>query len=1001
MKAPFRSAILTLVMLAAPAFLAAQQSRGSISGRVTDEASGQPLSNVAVVVAGTTLGARTNAEGRYSIANVPTGTQLLRVNRLGYAARTRTVTVVAGAPLTADFTLAHSAVALDEVVVTGTAGASERRSQPAVVATVDASKIVETGVVGSVQDVLAARVPGVQVNMSSGSSGTSQQIRIRGASSISLSNEPLVFIDGVRADSRAQMVTFTGGQANSRLFDINPEDIESIEVVKGPAAATLYGADASAGVIQIITKKGRAGANRFSQTLGLEYNDIDPNFTPLANFGTCSATQVKAGSGYALCEGLAAGTVVSDNPLQRTGAFRNGTMQSVAWSARGGGDSYGYFVSLNSDTEEGTLPSNAFSRKSGRVNFNFTPASRLAFDAGIGIYRTRTNLPHNDNNVYGFLGGGYLGRPTLGNYVKRDADGKLTGGFYSANREVEAISSIENLYGTMRFTPSITVNYTPFDWFSNRLVVGADVSNGEITAFFPKNDKGWYQGSTNTGSLQEHRTNNTIYTIDYLGRLQHQLRAGLASTLSIGAQIITQQYDRVTGSGTGFVTNANRVVSSAAEISASQDFSDDRSVGLLAQGELAWQDRLFLQLGARLDQNSSFGKNADPFFLPKLGASYVVSEEGFWAPLQGAIPTLRLRAAWGTTGRSPTAGASLETYNAQPFAILAGGSAAGVIPLNPGNTALRPERGEEFEAGFDAGFFGNRLGAEVTFFNKTTTDLLLRRPIPPSSGFSQNPFVNIGKVLNRGWEYAIHGTLIDAANLEWTARVGGSTLKNELVDLGNIEPFGTFPRFEAGYPLGAYFTRTVRSVDTTANKVVVSKDLEYFGNVLPTNEGNAGTTVTLFRNLAVSAQVDWKRGFKIYNNTAQFRDRVFRNSEIGQRCTEVLGKEACLRRFGPFVSEEGGGAVSYTQVNGEYFETGDFVRLREVAATFTLPARFASAMRASSASLTVGGRNLGLWTNYTGSDPEVLSAATQGFARSDFLTVPQARRLVVRANLTF
>ena len=1000
MRTLFRCATLVVALLALPAALSAQQQRGMITGQVVDEASRQPLPEVSIFVVGTTLGARTNAEGRFTIANVPVGAHDLRANRIGYAARTQRVTVAAGTPVTANFSLAASAVALDEIVVTGTAGAVERRAQSAVVATVDAAQVVERSAVASVQDVLASRIPGVTVSQSSGSSGSSQRIRIRGASSISLSNEPLVFIDGVRANSASTGLVFTGGQTNSRLFDLNPDEIESIEVVKGPAAATLYGADASAGVIQIITKRGRAGTNRFTQTVSVEYNDISPNFTPLTNYGVCTSAMVATGSGYALCEGLEANAVVSDNPLVRTGAFRNGTMRSLGYNARGGGENYGYFLSLNQDDEEGTLPSNAFLRQAGRFNFNFTPSSKLAFDAGLGMYFSDTDLPQNDNNVYGFLGGGYLGRPTLGNPVRRDADGNLTGGFYAANREIEAISSIEATFISRRFTPTVTTSYSPFDWFTNRLTIGADVSSGDVTQFYPKNDKGWYQGDANTGSLSENRTNQRIFTLDYLGRIQRDVTESLGATASFGAQVIADTYDRVTGTGVGFATNANRVVSGATQISASQTFSEDRSVGLLAQIDLAYRDKLFPQFGGRLDQNSSFGESAEPFFLPSVGVSYVISEEGFWSPLASIVPTMRVRAKYGVTGRNPNAGASLETYTMNPYAIYVGGSSAGVSPLNPGNENLKPERGQEFETGLDAGLFADRVGVELTYFNKRTSDLLLQVPIPPSSGFTSFPYENIGDVKNTGLEYAIRATLLNRDNVQWDARLAGSTLDNELVSLGEIPAFGTLSRFEEGYPLGSYFTYKVLSVDTVANSAVVTDDLQYVGSSLPTSDGNFITNLTLFQNVTLSGQLDWKRGFKIYNNTAQFRDRSFRNSRIGAQCATATTEEECIRRFGTFVNESGAG-VAFSQVNEEYIEDGDFMRLREIAATFTLPKRYANILKASAASLTVAGRNLAMWTDYTGPDPEVSSSSTAGFLNEEFLTVPQARRIVVKANLTF
>ncbi len=1017
MRVAFGLTLMVAGVIALPPGLLAQ-APGSITGRVVDRASSQPLSNVQVFIPATTLRTITNADGRYTLTNVPPGTVEVRAIRLGYSAGTQRVELAAGGTAAADFSLSVSALALDELVVTGTAGETERRAQPAVVASIDVSEVIQRGTVSSVQDVLTARVPGVAVTKSSGTSGTAQQIRIRGASSISLSNEPLIFIDGIRADSRIQSGgsggVNVGGQGVSRLYDLNPDDIESIEVVKGPAAATLYGADASAGVIQIITKKGRLGSNTFSQNISTEYNQMQPQFDPQPNFGRCTATLV--GISTSLCAGKAVGDVIEDNPLERTGAFRDGSLRTLGYSARGGGANYGYFVSMGLDDEEGTLPNNSFKRRTGRVNFNFIPDAKLSVDASVGLYDIGTTLPINDNNIYGFMGGGYLGRPTT---VRIAEDGTVTGGFYAANREYEAISSIESVDDALRFAPSVTVNYTPVEWFTNRLVVGGDFTRGHAYQFFPKNDRNFYSGDTDTGDLTEVRTSNDIYTIDYLGTIRMKLRENVTSNISGGVQMINEVFDRVTGTGVGFVTNANRVVGSATQISASQGYSNQRQIGFLGQWDLGLNDRLFLQFGARLDQASAFGANADPFFLPKVGVSYVISEEPFWGSAADVLPTMRLRAAYGSTGRSPTAGASLETYSARPYAIIdQSTSAAGVVPLNPGNFDLKPERGQEFEAGFDAGILNDRFGMELTYFNKTTRDLLLRRPIPPSSGASSDPFVNIGEVVNRGFEFALHGNLINTPDFQWEARVSGSTLHNELVSLGDIEPFGTFPRFSEGRPLGYFSTRTIKEVITAEGDdrcplskgvhtpcAIVSDDNEYAGSSLPKSEGNFSSTFTLFRQVQITGLLDWKRGHTIYNNTAQFRDRSFANSKAGVLRADAIGQEAALRKFGPFVTDTGA-VVPFTNVNGAYFESADFVRLREVSAIFSLPERYAERLGATAASFTVGVRNLALWTDYSGDDPEVLAQATRNtgsatFAREDFLTVPQPRTLVFKLNLSF
>lgn len=999
-----RALIALFAVFVLPAFAAAQE-RGTIAGQVVDETENTPLAGVEVMILRTALSTVTNAQGRYVLSNVPVGTADVRASTLGFGAASQTVTVSAGDTATADFTLAPSALQLAEIVVTGTAGAVERRRQPAVIESINASAEVERGTSTSVTDLLTARVPGVQVTSSSGTSGTAQQIRIRGASSATLSNEPLVFIDGVKASSRTLNDINIGGQGVSQLFDLNPEDIESIEIVKGPAAASLYGADASAGVIQVLTKRGQIGTGRYTQNISLEYNSLERTFTPPANFSACEATDVAADSPAVLCRGQAVGTVVSDNPLERTGAFQTGYFRSLSYSGRGGGDNYGYYLSMGWDDEEATLPNNTLDRRSGRVNFTFAPRSDLRFEAGIGINRTESTFPINDNNIFGYFGGGLLGFPV---FVSEDADGELEGGFYIPQRDLDAIGSIESRIRTLRFTPTLQASFTPTPWFTNRLTIGADASRTEGMQFFPRNGLVWYGGDSDLGNLEEERINFDVYTAEYLATFNTLFGANgeFSADLSVGAQAVAEVLDNVVGEGTDFVTNSNRVIGAAAQITADQDYRKTTQFGLLSQANIGFRDRLFLQLGARVDQFSSFGENADPFFLPQVGISYVISDEAFWDPLAGIMPALRLHGAFGTTGRAPSAGASLETYAAQPYAIVPGEVGNGVVPSRPGNYDLRPEKGTEFEVGFDAGFFNERLGLDVTFFHKRTSDLILQVPIPPSSGFDTNPFQNIGEVLNRGWEIALRGTPVRTANVQLDFHAAASTLHNELIDLGVVAPFGSMNRFQEGHPLGSFFTQRIRSVEMAEDTfAVVSNELEFVGNLLPDFEGNFGTTLTLFDNVSITGLVDWKSGFKIYNNTAQFRDRAFGNSEIGVRGEDILTTEEYVRRFGPF-ENEAGEEVAYTQVNEEYIQDGDFIRLRELAATFSLPQSVAARFGATAASLTVGGRNLKLWSDYGGHDPEVLAQATRNtgtatFQREDFLTVPQPRRWIAKLNFSF
>lgn len=987
------SLALALALFAAgPAVLEAQQS-ATVTGIVRSSAQ-QPVRAALVAIPSLNLTTIANESGMYRI-EVPDarGQQVsMQVSSIGYRTEEVNITLTPGT-VREDVQLQEQAIALDALVVTGTAGSQRVRAQSAQIAQVSAEEISEVAPVSSVSEILQSRVPSVSVTSASGTSGGGQVIRIRGTGSISLSNDPLVFIDGIRADDR-QESPGVGGQAVSRLSDLNPDDIERIEVVKGPAASTLYGADASAGVIQIFTKRGAVGS-RFTQSITTEYNLIDQNWTPPSNFATCSAGLVA--NANSLCAGRAVGDVIEDNPLVRDNAFRDGQLVSLAWSGRGGGENYGYYLSFNNDQESGTLPNNSFQRRTGRFNFDFVPHEQVRIEAGYGFTRTNTALPDNDNNIYGFLGGGLLGDP-------RSVGTDVRNGFFGSNRDVEAISAITNEVKSLRSTPTVSIRHDPTDWFTHRIRIGADMTRSEVLRFFPKNENVWYGGLLNTGSVDETRRNFDRFTLDYLGNISSSFGAdaNITSDLSFGAQVIDSRLDRVGAEGTGLVTNAARVVSAAsANISGNQGFSETRQIGILGQWELGFQDKLFLQLGARVDQNSSFGEEAPAFFVPKVGVSYVISDEAFWQESLGFINTMRVRTVYGTTGRSPTAGASLETFNPAPYAITATSAGAGVIPLNPGNTELDAERGTEFEFGFDAGLLEDRISLEFTYFNQVTKDLLLRRPLPPSLGFDENPFVNIGEVKNSGIELLARARVITRPNVAWELEASGSTLNNELVSLGDIEPFGVVNRFVEGRPLGSFHTLTFKNLDVANDRAIVSDTLEFVGNVAPGHEGRLASTLTLFQNLRIYGQIDGKWNYYVNNLTDFFRETQLPRSDRFHK-QDQLDPEDRLRRFGPFFREDGS-RTTVSQARGAYIQPGDFLRFRELSATLSLPTELAERFGASRVSLTVAGRNLGFISKkYEGADPEVIGNLTSDdFNRRDFLTIPNPRRFVARVNFQF
>ena len=989
----------------------------TIVGTVTGEG-GAPVPSAVVAVPRLQLSTTTTDAGTFQLV-VPADRVVARVDtlvvtRLGYR-QARVPFSLREGRIPIDVVMASQVVALDQVVVTGTAGNQERRAQPAVITTIDAADIMAKAPVLNVNELLYARAPGVSLTTASGTAGANTRINIRGQASVSLSNYPLVFVDGVRVTSGPRNViqvpggttAGAGGQQFNALNDLNPEDIESLEIVKGPAAATLYGADASAGVIQILTKKGRAGTRRFTQRLSTQYDVIQPNFTPFTNYAKCTATLVAPASTNPLCRGQAVDFIVSDNVLERNDVFNDGWSGSVIYSAQGGAENFGYYASFGGDNTQGTVPGNFLNHRTGRVNFNWIASPQLNVDASIGLVRADDRLPQGDQSAYGYMINAGFGTPLS---VTTAAGGGLAGGWLNPALSKQSATAILTEDNTLRATPSVQLRYAPIDWFSNRLTLGGDLTRTSAVQMYPKNSLNWYSAVLNTGVVSRSEQNTTIYTVDYLANLNQRFRSGrfgaVSSDLSFGVQWINSVNEALTASGTGLLTNSSNLVSSAVTTAAGQDYAQSKSMGYFGQEQIGFNDRFFLQLGARVDRNSAFGAEVGSFFLPKAGLSWVLSDESLWrGRVPGWFSTFRLRAAYGTTGRSPSSTAGLQTYVRANYLTDALVVLPGVAPGSPGNPNIKPERGIEYESGFDAGFFEDRVGLELTYFSKISRDLLLPMPLAPSSGFASNPLVNIGEVTNKGLEMSLRATPIQKRRFGWDAGLNVNTLANRIVSMGQITPFVSANNqcFKPGYEVAAWCVRRVLSVDTIANVATVSDTAEFSGGQLPKYEASLNSTFRIFESFRLYAQADGKFDFHVYNLSRDFRDRSFSNSAeaILPAGQGGFSRYERLRRAGPFLSKSGA-SVGAALVRSPYIVPGDFVRFRELSATYTLPASVAQRLRVAGSSISIGGKNLALWTKYDGYDPEVIGApdpATPFLA--DVYTTPQTRRFFTRLNLQF
>ncbi|HEX8696757.1 MAG TPA: SusC/RagA family TonB-linked outer membrane protein [Longimicrobium sp.] len=987
--------------LSVPAWLDAQEG-GTIRGSVVEAGSARPVNGAQVVVVGTSRAAVTGAAGEYVLVGVPAGAHTLRAVRVGYRSAEQRVEVAGRQTVEVGFALTQAAVELDALVVTGTPGATSRRSVGNAVTTIDADQVTQNVVNTTVAELLQAKATGVTVLQSTGTPGAAGNIRIRGLGSLSGSSEPVIYVDGVRIHSGAggsfrnnwQSPTegqlAGGGQTASALDAVNPEDIESIEVIKGPAAATLYGADAANGVIQIITKKGRPGSQELQWNARVQFGTTDWGLDRRASFTTCDAVRVADPAEWPGCQGVAPGTVLRESFLD--GALRSGALRNLELSVRGGGQGYSFFAAVDNDQEEGIFANSQTERTGGRANFAFYPSDRVDFTVSVRYTKSETAFPMTDNGP-NVLEAAWTYQP--GRAPQRGQTYGFAGG------TPEQYEAYENTLRGDRVTLGTTLNFRPFPWFRNRLTVGGDINSRQANRFVPPG--GLF--APTSGQMTQGAPRNSVYTFDYAGTVETPLPfTSLTSALSFGVQYTNSEYRNTIAQGTGFSTDLVRNIGSATNRHSWDEYLAVKSLGFFVQEQVAWRDRLFLTGAVRVDNSSIFGDEIDQLYYPKLSASYVISEEPFLARLSW-LDNLKLRAAWGQAGNAPDPFAEVTSYGVwQSVDPITGEVTSGVRLVTLGNPDVKPERGSELEAGFDASLLRGRMGVELTFYDKRTRDALVRVPLAPSesgiAGGSQ--FRNLGEISNRGLEVAVSGTPLQTRPLTWDARLGFSTNRNRLEDFG----FDTDPiligvttlnqRHVEGYPLAGYWVHDP-VWDAEQNKYVPG-EARYLGPSMPTREASLTNTFTLFGNLRLFTLLDYKGGYYLLNMTDWRRCRA-------ELCEEVNDASVSAERKAQLTADLGSNDALYTQ-------RADHVKIRDVSLTYTLSPRFSRRFGAERVALTLAGHNLGyLWKpDYRGLDPEVTfnginqpgdDGQAFGWTRMDYWTVPMTRRITAAIDLSF
>ncbi len=988
---------LAALLCAAPA----RAQEGTLQGTVSNQ-TGAAVVSASVRVVGAESGAIVDANGHYTLRLAP-GTYRIAARALGYRRMVKSVTIQAGQAQTLDFILQVSAVQLDEVVASVTAGQTSRREVGTDIATINAAQQVQEGAVTNFSQLLHARATNVTVTETSGAVGAGSRIRVRGINTLTGNNNPLLIIDGVRVDNETGLLGINRGQTFSRFNDINPQDIKSIEVVKGPSATALYGSEASPGVIIITTKSGSGQKTGMRATIGTEqgfqrdvtsyptnYADVTPYVTG-ANDSKLSqwpvATNATTGQVF-----------VTDNPFMdaSTRPFRTGLQSGFFGNLRGSSDNFSYYTSARFDDDQGVMPSNYSHKLDFRANFQGRPSDILTEDISAGYTSSKTNLPKSGNNTSGYAANGFAGRPFSSLGTGGDCLATVLAGtdpsFCDKNGNVRAgfdkIKPILSLDNVERFTISSITTLTPVSWMVNTAKVGADITNETFQDAIPYDPDipfSFAAGGQNFLTTPQTRT----YTADLSTRLSYKLRDDLTAQTAGGAQYFQHRISTVSCQGYVFPNDKATACDAAVTGLGFSDFTEKVEIGAYLQQRFSYNDYLFVTGAMRVDDNSSLGSQQGAIWSPSANASFVVSDLPSWKV--DFINELRLRAAWGEATQAPPQYAADRTYVTSALH----GSTAGLSPQDPGNPDLGPERDKEFEAGFNAGLWDSRVGLDFTYYDRTSNDAIVPRSVAPSTGFPNVQYVNLGQIKNHGFEASLDAQLLQRDNLDWTARLQWSTTNSRVTKLGLSTPIflGFSQVIAEGYAPGAYISRVITSAARDANGNIIPSSIQYapgdlgdgsgrvvVGQPTPTNMESFQTTVRLLGHLTLSTLFDREAGHQVYSTEVAGRNpnnlgginssfgdmwayRQTRSSPVQQAMmeqNELLGDHA-----------------------GVFIYDANFIKWRELTLSYEVPERLTRKLGAATARLYGGARNLATITNFPGVDPE----ANQNGARDNLRVV--------------
>lgn len=976
MKKLSRKAWSVLVGLAMPVIMLAQTT---VTGRVTEASNNNPISGASILVTGTSIGTTTDADGKFTI-QVPTGKTQLTISYAGY--KSQTLAIGAG---NLEVKLAEDFGKLEEVVITGLATTVKRANLANAVATINSKQLVGTAPAPTFDQALSGKIPGATINANSGAPGGGLSVKLRGVTSIFGNTQPLYVIDGVFADNSAvgantNFVTNASGvgsaanqdNPSSRIADINPQDIENIEILKGASAAAIYGSKAAAGVVIITTKRGRAGKTRinFSQDIGVV------KVQRLLGVRQWDATKV-ADANYNVDDFNAAVAAGHIYDYEKEVFGNTGVLTNSRLSISGGSDRTSFFLAGQVKKEDGIVKNTGYKNNTIRLNVDHKVTDRIS----VGVSSSYTNsssdrgLTNNDNAGVS-LGIALSSTPTFAE-LHQDANGNWPRNPYAASNPLETIALMRNNETTNRFIVggNITAKLYETQKSTTSIILRGGVDHYDLRteAIFPSTLQ-FEENTTKGASIQGTTTNTNLNWIASLVN-KTEVSKNLELTTSLGATMEQVSFNNIINVATQLIGTQTNISQSGA-LSASQFRTQNRDNGYFIQEEARISDYLFLVGGVRFDKSTNNGdpNKFTPF--PKGAISWNLSKMSFWNS-SSIINNFKLRLAYGEAGNFPAYGSKFTSL--VPFNT--GGNPGSIVSIIQGEPTIKQERQTELEGGFDLSMMEGKLNLEATVYNKKVYDFLLQANIQPSTGFATK-WVNAGDLRNQGIELSLTALPISSSTIRWTSTTNFWLNRSEVTRLAVAPtPLGAF-----GSTLGTFYIEEGKSA-TQLYGIRGDQPPGVIGDIEPDFQMTFLNEITFKKNLSLRFLFHWKQGGENLNLTELLTDLGKTSHDYDDETLKAGTKNADYR-----ISQLGTTAQIFAQ-DASYF------RVREIGLYYTFNTtdwKFVKGLR-----LGVSANNWFTVTKYKSYDPEVSNFGT-GFSTGVEVTpFPSSRRAMFSLSVDF